>query len=1283
MIARVAIYVGLVLVALVVLALGAGWWLLYTESGAGRVWAAVTAAVPGELEAETVEGSIAGGLRLGTLAFRNPSLEIEVGQARLALDLDLFPPALDILELSANGVTVRQKGQPEPDQPGDGFSLESLVLPLPVNVHALRVTGLKVLDREDEQLFAAAGIELAGRWFESIVLGRVSLESSFADLSGSAELGLRAPYAAGAALDVRYPLQLGEQAVPLDFDVEADGNLERLRIGLASGDPDIRAEGELLDLLGQPSWDLRVRSGYFQWPLEGESPAVRLADVVLESRGGIADYTLAAEGLVTAVAEEALGFSVDASGGRESLDVERLSLEAGWLRAESAGALRFAGGLAISLDADIEHFDPAVLTAEWPAATPVTGSARAAFSPGKLELPEVKLRLAGTDQSAAAAGLVDLAAGIVDLDLDWRNLRWPLAGGAWRFRSDSGAVSVTGKPASWALEGRIAFATPELPPGTFELRGQGDRGQAEVQLLDSQVLGGNIKGRVDYNWEEGGRWAAELAADNVNTGAVAPQWPGRVSARFTTRGQLEPRRIAVDIEHLDGTLRERPLSGSGGIRYADGNVSVQQLELASGESRLRADGSLRADSGLDFSLKVARLGALLHGAAGSLETQGSVALRDGFPELSMDLEGRDLAWRDYRLGRLTLTTPAAATAPLALAIDGQALVAGGVQVDELALEFTGSRERQRLAASAVLDGKRVSGALDGRLENWREPLTSGWEGRLEALSLAAPGEVLYVLDEPARLHLGPRRLELDRACLEAAGGAAICLQGRREGPQEFDLSAELQKLPLSLAKLVLDTELLFSQTLDGTLSASSVPGRKMSATARIDISPGQIRGPDRSRIAVRTRQGEFSFDLDEGQVLSAKLDLPFSDAAAIQADFAVVDVSLGRQSPVRGELAVDLNDIGVITGVVSTVDQASGRLEADIVLAGTLDAPELAGGASLRDGALRYLPLGLKLTDIQLTSRIADGNRIDLQSTFRAGEGVGRIFSSTNALGPAGDEVRLRVTGDNLTVVDLPQVNMVANTDLELGITPGELALHGNIIVPRARLSPRQIASGQVSESKDVVIVARRQGEPEPEAETPSPVAVTGTVALTLGNDVIVDFDAAETRLTGTTIFSWQGPAMPLATGEYKVSGRFEAYGQLLEITEGSVRFPNVPATNPLLRIRAEREIFGNPRIQSAGVLLSGTAQAPELEVYTVPPTTNERALTMLVTGSDFSYEQGIGAVDVGTYVAPDLYLSYGIGLFERENVISLRYDIAKGFGIKVTSGKRAEGVDLSYTFER
>ena len=49
----------------------------------------------------------------------------------------------------------------------------------------------------------------------------------------------------------------------------------------------------------------------------------------------------------------------------------------------------------------------------------------------------------------------------------------------------------------------------------------------------------------------------------------------------------------------------------------------------------------------------------------------------------------------------------------------------------------------------------------------------------------------------------------------------------------------------------------------------------------------------------------------------------------------------------------------------------------------------------------------------------------------------------------------------------------------------------------------------------------------------------------------------------------------------------------------------------------------------------------------------------------------------------PRLFVSYGVGIFDRDNVISARYDLARGFGIKMSSGDNASGVDLSYRFER
>jgi len=187
---------------------------------------------------------------------------------------------------------------------------------------------------------------------------------------------------------------------------------------------------------------------------------------------------------------------------------------------------------------------------------------------------------------------------------------------------------------------------------------------------------------------------------------------------------------------------------------------------------------------------------------------------------------------------------------------------------------------------------------------------------------------------------------------------------------------------------------------------------------------------------------------------------------------------------------------------------------------------------------------------------------------------------------------------------------------------------------------------------------------------------------VSLGPDVRVKLPVAEANVSGTTRFSWTGDPVPTGDGAFELSGEILALGQLLEITEGTVGFPGVRADNPHLNIHAERDIYGNSEIRRAGVLVAGTLRRPVVEPYTDPMTNRERARTLLVTGSDFNMERGVGTVDVGTYIAPKIFVSYGIGVFEQENVFSVRYDLGRGWGVKATSGESQTGLDISYTLE-
>jgi translocation and assembly module TamB len=378
-----------------------------------------------------------------------------------------------------------------------------------------------------------------------------------------------------------------------------------------------------------------------------------------------------------------------------------------------------------------------------------------------------------------------------------------------------------------------------------------------------------------------------------------------------------------------------------------------------------------------------------------------------------------------------------------------------------------------------------------------------------------------------------------------------------------------------------------------------------------------------------------------------------------------------------------LQDLSPLQLVVPYLDVIKGELEADIRISGSLQKPAFTGHATLVRGHIEDQSIGLVISDIQLAGAVYQYDHTELNGSFRVGEGRGQIKADLRFENFLQPQFSMQLKGEKLLLVDVPDLNLLANPDLDIRWTPGKMQLNGRVVVPKAQLSPRYLPASTATESPDLVIVSGQEVAEQVPVPKDAPLKITGQVEVELGPDVNLTLDKATANIHGKSNFIWNDSLIPVGDGRFLVSGQIYAYGQLLSISEGRVSFPRVPADNPHLNIKAEREIFGNTQIKTAGVRVSGTLKRPNLDPYTDPMTTRERALAMLITGSDFDYEQGVGAVEVGMYVAPKLFISYGIGLFEDQNVISARYDLGKGFGVKATSGQRETGVDISYTIEQ
>lgn len=1289
MIRRALRYSLLIVALLAVVVIGLSLWLLRTESGARFIWARAVQVLPEQLSAASVAGNLHDGVSVSGLRFVDQGNSVQAERLTFAVEPQFFGLAVEVHSLHVTDVVVQSAAAREPagetSDTGAPASdiLPSLVLPLTVRVNDLLINRATLLAADGTTVFALDKLGFDATWSDTLAIDRLQFAANDMQLSGSASVGLEAPNA--VILNGEFITTTpGNAWLPNKINAQLGGNLQQLDVALRSNAPAIEISGTVQDVLSEVDVNVLATSQALPLPPEQARPSVQLTNLQLRITGGIDSYTAELATQLSSDYAAPVDVAATVRGNLEALQVESLTLASPELDASATGTLNWRDAFSVTAALSVQRLDASRWITEWPEAQFIAGQSELSFSADRLEISSLQATYSGSDATLTGTGLVDTQTGALDADIAWQQLQWPLPPAIARIESRAASLSLQGTLDAWALDGEIALAAADLPPGRFVLQGSGTRDVVNLDIRDSDVLGGRVVGQFAYAAADGGQWQAQLKTVNTLITPFAPAWPGRVSADFQATGTVQPFAVALDVQSLTGTVRERDVSASGAMRFTRDQLQFEKLRLQSGAARVALDGDWQDAQGVSFFVTSTSLADLLPAAAGSIEAQGRLRAGDKWPQLELELSAKDIAWQQWYAEELQLRNePGANGEPFGLEMSAAGLALADIALQAVHLTLAGSPEAHQLELKLQRADDNLAVSLRGGATDLQSPDAMQWQGELQALEFAGRDDLKLSLRDPVPVQASRKEVRLASACVDISDGGALCTVGEFAAGGRYRASVELTDVPLNLLRAFTNTTLKFNQRLSGAIEIATGPRGRPSGNGRIDMTPGQIFNEVDERLTLRTRAGYAAFNLQEGQLLAGEINLPFSDAAEIVGTFRVIDITQGESSPIEGQLNVVVRDLGISARIVPQIDAAGGSLDANISVDGTLAKPGFGGGLTISNGYIVYDPLGLNIRDIQLDSKVLAENRVELTSTFSAGEGTGRITSSANYLQGRSGGFEVTLVGDRLKIIDLPDLSMVINPDLELGIRGDDIRINGKVVVPEARVASVAFVNTGVSESDDVVFVGATRPVDADAEESASRLNYSGSVALELGDNVVIDLDVAEARLRGSTTYRWQGEALPMASGSFGISGKFEAYGQLLEITEGAIRYVDVPASNPQLRIRAEREIFGNTQVRRAGVFVSGTAQRPKIEVYTNPATSPDRALSLLVTGSDFNYEQGVGAVDVGRYIAPRLYASYGIGLFDRENVISVRYDLAKGFGIKATSGRQAAGIDISYTIER
>ncbi|MCC5864455.1 MAG: translocation/assembly module TamB domain-containing protein [Wenzhouxiangella sp.] len=1271
---KLLLIMGIVIVLLLVALASTWWWLTSTRSGAQ--WGLERAQGQLELlEWSSLEGSLRRGLVARDVVLEQAGVRVTVERLELAAIVRL-PPGLsaEVDWVRAFGVDVYlPEPAPEPPEP-EPFTLPDLASPVPVRVSELRVERLAIHPFAEEPVdpFEIQRIELAGEYHQRLDLDHLRVAMDESRLAARGHWQLAEPF--GGELDLELSHRLDE--VQFDARLGVSGRLAALEIDLDTQGP-LQAQGQvrLRGLPGDFDATVRLDGEFGDWP----QLDYRVRDIELNASGGIAAWQARLGARVEGPDIPANRIVVEVTGDTRELNIESLRVEALGGELEARGRMLTTGELDAALDVRLEGLDLTELYPDWPERARLGGRLELSAAGDTIRLAALELSAPPTALTLSGSGYFEPEADRLDLSLDWRDLYWPPVAEASErlFASESGRVRLRGAISDWQLELDALMRAFGQPPVRVRAEASGDEHQARVQRLH---LDADRYGRVEVSGEVG--WAPEprgalsLALIDADPGQFVAELPGQISSQLELRFDSTTD-LVLDLVNIDGELRGQPVSGQGAIAIQEERPEAGSLALDFGDNRLTIDS--RDGREWQWRLEGRALHQVWPELSGSLALQGRV---DPFAR-QLQIDGRVEA---SSIGDITLREAALSASvdwneppqvALSLGVDDLDLNPWE-RIERIEFELDGSCREHRFGLN--LSAQR--GSLDlGGGGALPDCLTGGraWTGALDRFYLAETLAGDWVLSQPLAISAAPDGIEAGPGCLveTATREGRLCLR-RLEIDGDSQVEIGIEQVPMDLMLLALDPGFNLTNRLSGEISAAwSEREGLRDVTGFLALGSGGLTplGSDDMLLAIDS----LRLDLQpEGEEFVLDLEALLEGDSELRGQARLLDLNDLSSATVDASARLNLPDIGVFNRLVAELDQLGGSLAADVALSGPLLGPAVQGQARLRDGLVVQAPLGLRISQIELDLDGAN-DRARLSGRMLSGEGH---LSINGELAQDDGKWAYEVTvdGQRFSFADASWLQLDASPSLRVASRGERLALDGDIHIDRLRAGLPPGSEDRVSVSDDVRVL----GETDEDEDQPE-LRLEGRLGIHLGNDARLAALGMQAVLAGDLELLWEpNSALPRGRGMIRLpEGSYRAYGQNLEIRDGEVLFSGHPLDNPRLDIRAIRDIFGDPQVDEAGVHIRGPARNPTITLFTEPPTSEEKALAYVITGADFDHAGGQGAVNVGFYLLPRLFVSYGIGLFEAGNVLSGRFELSRRWGVRVVSGERDTGVDLSFALDR
>lgn len=1241
------------------------------------------------LSTEGVRGSLRRGGQIEVLRWKNKDWTVEARQVDLAWQpFALFDRRLQLESLRVSQLTIEGTGPSTAHTP-----LDQLILPFQVDVtfavNALRWTGPPSLNVQN----------LAGRYqFDNQrhSLNLTSAQVASGQYSAQATLLARAPLTLDASLQGKLDTAVpgGNRSLALDATASLKGNLAGL-------------EGWL---------DVQAR-------LQPSNPAVQAMQANVS--GKIKPW--AAQPVVNA-----------------DSTFSQLNLATLWPQAPQT---LLTGNIQVvpqNKGTDIM----------WQAQGSITNSLTGPIDKGRLPIENVQAQV-----------IFDQGKWLV------QSLAAKVAGGSFQVQGQLGQTGPISAPSNWqgnaqllninpnAIHSQLAGARIDgkvtakaTPPGMA----RGIEFDAQLQPSGKQPDGSRLQGLRLKSALAKGLWADQLLTLQtlrIQTDDALLQ--GHVVVRLDTRatsGQLQLT-LPGGQAQMEGQLSAQTGAGDVSLRVADAALATAWLSRLPGappvlaQTAVQGNGSFAGHWEGGWQSATSPSGPELIVRGNLQMPQLDLREKSQPPETALRLReiNADLAGR---ISALTLT------------LRGQAQT--GTRRMQLQTQATGGRNR---------DGTWLGQVSQTTLQAQDSVRAGIWS--MQALR---PFDVRW---EPSSATGSELRIGASEASLTGPlpGTATLAwqpLQWRSNGPRtELKTQGHVRGLPMAwlelfgnagLSSMGLSGNLLF----DGEWDVVATDTLKLRASLVRRSGDVQVRtdlAGTGTTVNAGVKDARLSISTD-GDVLRASLRWDSERAGNAQADFSsrfsssVNGWSWPADAPLTGSLQAQLPQVGVWSVLAPPGWRIRGTLDASIALAGNRSAPLWSGTLQANDLALRSVVDGIEFSNGRLRTTLK-GQRLDitefsLQGAGGADGGVGSVATRGGQLtatgfaiwqpdraglkagqtGLSGVHMELGAVASALRLSARADRRLVVSGKLQARLDDAKLEIRGDLKADQALfILPDETAP---SLGNDVIIKSSSRTSvvaPRLDATTTAVVApaanTTGLrvlpdvmVTLDLGPDFRVEGRGLATRLSGVlnlrTVAS--AGAIPRLTGEVRtLRGTYKAYGQLLDIDEGVLRFTGA-YDNPALDILAIRP---NLAVR-VGVQITGTALAPRVRLYADPDLPESEKLAWLVLGrsganggaesamlqqaalallggngkglsgglasalglDELSFAGSAAnsdgsttsaTVTLGKRLSRDFYVAYERSLAGTMGTFSIFYDLSRRFTLRAKTGEQS-AIDLIFT---